>query len=355
MAISLRGLTKRFGTGEGALTALEAIDLDVPDGSIFGIIGSSGAGKSTLVRCVNLLERPTSGTVTVSGIDFTALAEADLREARKKVGMIFQSFNLLTRRTAFDNVALPLELAGWSKEKIGPRVEELLDLVGLAERGEAYPSQLSGGQKQRVAIARALANGPDVLLSDEATSALDPKTTQSILALLRDINERLGLTILLITHEMNVIKEICHNVAVIDEGRIVEQGPVLEVFTNPREAATKDLLGEIIGVDLPDSFGGLDFSRDATEIEGGDLVIQLRFFGNVAAEPIMSGLVRRFDVDINILTAHIDHIRNVPYGTLVVGLSGGESQRREALSYLESLDLKVEVVGHVGKALSAAV
>ncbi|QTX32645.1 methionine ABC transporter ATP-binding protein [Aminithiophilus ramosus] len=353
MAISLRGLTKVYGTGATALKALDAIDLDVPDGSIFGIIGSSGAGKSTLIRCVNLLERPTAGTVIVGGVDFTALAEADLREARKKVGMIFQSFNLLARRTVFGNVALPLELAGWSKEKIGPRVDELLDLVGLADRRNHYPSQLSGGQKQRVGIARALANGPDVLLSDEATSALDPKTTQSILELLRDINERLGLTILLITHEMNVIKAVCHNVAVIDEGRIVEQGPVLDVFTDPRETATRDLLGEIIGVDLPDSFGGLDFSRET--IEGGDVVVQLRFFGNVAAEPVMSDLVRRFDVDVNILTAHIDHIRNVPYGTLVVGLSGDEGQRRAALKHLESLDLKVEVVGHVGKALGAAV
>ncbi|MDD4365292.1 MAG: methionine ABC transporter ATP-binding protein [Synergistales bacterium] len=353
MAISLQGITKIFGQGPTALKALDGIDLEVPEGTIFGIIGSSGAGKSTLVRCVNLLERPTSGKVLVGGVDFTALSEAELRIARKKVGMIFQSFNLLSRRTVFGNVALPLELARWPRERIAPRVEELLDLVGLAERRDAYPSQLSGGQKQRVGIARALANDPEVLLSDEATSALDPGTTQSILELLRDINERLGLTILLITHEMNVIKEICHNVAVIDKGRIVEEGAVLDIFTDPREEATKSLLSEIVGVNLPERFGGLDFSREP--IEEGDLVVQLRFFGDVAAEPVMSDLIRRFDVDVNILTARIDHIRNVPYGTLVVGLSGEEWQRRDALEHLRSLDLTVEVVGRVGKALRTAV
>jgi D-methionine transport system ATP-binding protein len=352
MAISLQGITKIFGQGPRALKALDGIDLEVPEGTIFGIIGSSGAGKSTLVRCVNLLERPTSGTVCVGGVDFTALSEGELREARKKVGMIFQSFNLLSRRTVFGNVALPLELAGWKKEEIAPRVEELLDLVGLTVKRDVYPSQLSGGQKQRVGIARALANHPDVLLSDEATSALDPMTTQSILELLRNINEKLGLTILLITHEMNVIKEICHNVAVIEKGRIVEQGAVLDVFTDPREETTRDLLGEIIGVDLPPTFGGLDFSREP--VAGGDLVIQLRFFGNVAAEPVMSDLVRRFDVDVNILTAHIDHIRNVPYGTLVVGLSGDEGRRQAALEHLRALDLKVEVVGYVRQALCPA-
>ncbi len=215
------------------MKALSNIDLEIPDSSIFGIIGRSGAGKSTLVRCVNLLERPDSGSVSVSGVELTDLGEGELRQARKKIGMIFQNFNLLSGRTVFGNVAFPLDLAGWRREDIASRVDELLDLVGLADKRERYPSQLSGGQKQRVGIARALANRPDVLLSDEATSALDPLTTRSILSLLRDINTRLGLTIVLITHEMNVIREICTDVAVIDKGRIVERGTVLDIFTDP--------------------------------------------------------------------------------------------------------------------------
>lgn len=353
MTISIKGLTKTFGAGEDALKALDTINLEIPDGSIFGIIGQSGAGKSTLVRCINLLERPTSGTISVGGVEFTSLPEADLRQARKKVGMIFQSFNLLTSRTVYGNIALPLELAGWSAGDIALRVKELLDLVGLADRKDHYPSQLSGGQKQRVGIARALANRPDVLLSDEATSALDPRTTQSILELLRDINDRLGLTIVLITHEMHVIKEICHNVAIIEGGRIVEEGPVSQIFTHPRRETTRDLLGEVIGAALPESFAGLEFSSEpAAE---SDWVLRFRFFGNVTATPVMSDLVRKFNVDVNILTAHIDQLRGIPYGTLVVGMSGAEDRRRAALEYLKDLDLEVEVVGYVSSALRHAV
>lgn len=352
MAISLRGLTKVYGTGAGAVKALDGITLEIPDGAIFGIIGQSGAGKSTLIRCVNLLERPSAGTVKVGEVDFTSLSGEALRQARKKVGMIFQSFNLLSRRTVFGNVALPLELAGWPKEDIRCRVAELLALVGLEERRDHYPSQLSGGQKQRVGIARALANNPEVLLSDEATSALDPGTTRSILALLRDINEKLGLTILLITHEMQVVKEICHGVAVLEKGRIVEQGPVFDIFADPKERATRDMLGQDLDAELPESFAGLDFSREP--LPGSDLVLRLRFFGDIAAEPVMCDLIRRFDLDVNILTAHIDHLRNMPYGTLVIGLSGEERQRQAALKALRALDLRVEVVGYVAKALRRA-
>ncbi len=353
MAIYLKGVSKTFGDGDKRLKALDNVNLHIPEGSIFGIIGQSGAGKSTLVRCVNLLEKPGSGTVTVGNVELTALSEKKLREARKKIGMIFQSFNLLSNRTVFRNIAFPLELSGWSSQDIQSRVEELLDLVGLVEKRDQYPAQLSGGQKQRVGIARALANRPDVLLSDEATSALDPMTTKSILSLLRDINEKLGLTIVLITHEMNVVKEICHRVAVIEAGKIVEEGTVLEIFTNPRQRATKELLHDVIGVELPENFAGLHFHTFPDR--GGDPVLQLQFFGGSAGEPIISEIVRRFDVDVNILVARIDHIRNVPYGTMVVQLSGNEHERNTALAFLRALDLKVEVVGYVDAALRSAV
>ncbi|MBL3540154.1 methionine ABC transporter ATP-binding protein [Aminivibrio sp.] len=353
MAILLKGVTKTYGAGEKRLKALSNIDLEIPDGSIFGIIGRSGAGKSTLVRCVNLLERPDCGSVAVSGLELTALDEGELRQARKKIGMIFQNFNLLSCRTVFGNVAFPLELAGWRREDIAGRVDELLDLVGLADKRDRYPSQLSGGQKQRVGIARALANRPDVLLSDEATSALDPLTTRSILSLLRDINSRLGLTIVLITHEMNVIREICTDVAVIDKGSIVERGPVLDIFTDPRAEVTLDMLRDVMGVELPETFAGLDFSPG---IHGsGDPVLQLQFFGDIAADPVISGMIRRFEVDVNILVARIGHIRNVPCGTLVIRLSGDERAKSGALGYLRALDLKVEVIGHVGSGISVAV
>ena len=344
MAIILKGVTKVFGGEKTPLKALNNVDLHIPDGSVFGIIGRSGAGKSTLIRTVNLLERPDGGTVTVGGVELTSLGEEELRETRKKIGMIFQSFNLLSSRTVFGNVAFPLELAGWRKEEITARVTELLDLVALTDKGGAYPSQLSGGQKQRVGIARALANGPEVLLSDEATSALDPLTTQSILSLLRDINNRLGITIVVITHEMNVIREICTDVAVIDEGCIVERGKTLDIFTNPREEATKDMLADVTGVDLPETFAGLDFTPGP--LGAGDPVLQLQFFGDTAAEPVISGMIRRFDVEVNILVARIGHIRNVPYGTLVIQLSGDEEAKSAALGYLRALNLKVEVIGH---------
>lgn len=353
MGILLKGVTKTYGGGEKRLKALSNIDLEIPDSSIFGIIGRSGAGKSTLVRCVNLLERPDSGSVSVSGVELTDLGEGELRQARKKIGMIFQNFNLLSGRTVFGNVAFPLELAGWRREDIAARVDELLDLVGLADKRERYPSQLSGGQKQRVGIARALANRPDVLLSDEATSALDPLTTRSILSLLRDINTRLGLTIVLITHEMNVIREICTDVAVIDKGRIVERGTVLDIFTDPRGEPTLDMLRDVVGVELPETFAGLDFTPGVRGT--GDPLLQLQFFGDIAADPVISEMIRRFDVDVNILGARIGHIRNVPCGTLVIRLSGDEGAKSSALGYLRALDLKVEVIGHVGSGISVAV
>lgn len=349
--IKLCGVNKIYKVADAAtgvkrdFFALKDVSLDVPEGAIYGIIGRSGAGKSTLVRCINLLERPTSGKVMVGDTEMTSLSGDKLRDARRKIGMIFQNFSLLANRTVYKNIAFPLELAKWSKRDIEDRVHEIAALVDMEGRLGHYPSQLSGGQKQRVGIARALANRPNVLLSDEATSALDPQTTTSVLRLMRDINEKLGITIVLITHEMNVIKEICHSVAVIDGGEVVEEGSVLRVFTAPVKNITKDLLTRVIHAELPESFADLKFSQ--TPIKGADLVLQISFFGSVAAQPIVSTIARQFDVDINILVAHIDHIRTTPYGTMILQLSGEDIE--ESLEYMLDQNLKLEVIGYVAR------
>jgi D-methionine transport system ATP-binding protein len=323
--------------------ALRGVSLEIGDGSVFGVIGRSGAGKSTLIRCVNMLEPPTSGKVFIGDTEMTALSGAALRDARRKIGMIFQSFNLLSNRTVFGNIAFPLELAKWKKNEIRERVREIASLVEIEGKLDQYPAQLSGGQKQRVGIARALANRPDVLLSDEATSALDPQTTKSVLELIRGINEKLGLTVILITHEMNVIKEICDSVAVLDAGEVVESGPALRVFTAPAKSVTKELLTHVIRSELPESF---DKSRLSAEpFPGASLALRISFFGNVAAEPIVSGLVRKFDVDVNILAAHIDHIRSTPFGTLIIQLSG--DKKEAALESLRGMEFGAEVIGYV--------
>ena len=357
--LKVRDLCTYFYTEEGIVYALDDVSFDVARGQTLGIVGESGSGKSvTALSIMRLVQSPpgriVSGTVELLGEDILKKSRKEMKQIRGgKIGMIFQNFNLLSGRTVFGNVAFPLELAGWRREDIAARVDELLDLVGLADKRERYPSQLSGGQKQRVGIARALANRPDVLLSDEATSALDPLTTRSILSLLRDINTRLGLTIVLITHEMNVIREICTDVAVIDKGRIVERGTVLDIFTDPRGEPTLDMLRDVVGVELPETFAGLDFTPGVRGT--GDPVLQLQFFGDIAADPVISGMIRRFDVDVNILGARIGHIRNVPCGTLVIRLSGDEGAKSSALGYLRALDLKVEVIGHVGSGISVAV
>ncbi|MDR0764718.1 MAG: ATP-binding cassette domain-containing protein [Synergistaceae bacterium] len=325
--------------------AIRDISLDIGEGSIYGIIGRSGAGKSTLIRCVNMLEPPTAGRVFINGTEMTALSPGALRAARRKIGMIFQSFNLLLNRTVYGNIAFPLELAKWKKSEIRDRVREIASLVGIEGKLDQYPARLSGGQKQRVGIARALANKPDLLLSDEATSALDPQTTKSVLRLIRDINEKLGLTVILITHEMNVIKEICDSVAVLEDGEIVEKGPVQQIFTNPLKKATKELLTHVIRSELPESFTGLGFRRLPSG--DSDLVLQIWFFGDIAAKPVVSDLVRKFDVDVNILVAHIDDIRSVPFGTLIMRLSGEDKEG--ALEYLLGMKLRVEVMGYVGR------
>jgi D-methionine transport system ATP-binding protein len=342
--IEIEGLQKSFAREGAAAMVLQDLSLSVKKGEIFGIIGRSGAGKSTLIRCINMLERPTSGRVIVDGQDITALSGAALRDARRRIGMIFQHFNLLSSRTVFDNVAFPLELTGMSRAQIEREVLPLLDLVGLSEKRGAYPAQLSGGQKQRVAIARALASKPAVLLCDEATSALDPETTQSILALLKDINQKLSLTILLITHEMPVIKAICDKVAVLDRGVVVEQGPVFDIFTAPKAPVTRLMVHDLIDRDLPD---WLAKKMDAFKGGAGNPILRITFSGPHANEPVIADLVRRFDVVLNILQANVDYIQGLPFGIIIVEAVGGQEAIDAAIAHVNSQNLKAEVLGHV--------
>jgi len=330
--------------GQQPVTALEGIDLDVPAGSILGVIGRSGAGKSTLIRLVNGLERATSGRILIEGEDVTGLNEAGWRRQRRQIGMIFQHFNLLSSRTVFDNVALPLEIAGTPRAGITAKVERLLALVGLADKSARYPSELSGGQKQRVGIARALATDPKVLLCDEATSALDPETTRSILALLRQVNRELGITILLITHEIPVIKEICDRVAVIEGGRIVEQGETFSVFTNPQHPTTARFVEAVTGVEVP---AHLEGQIRAEAREGDSLVLRITFTGENATAPVISRLSSVVGVDVNILAGRIDAIAGQPFGSLLVSVPSRAPEGDAVLGALKSLGLKAEVIGHV--------
>ena len=332
--IQIRDLNKTFGTGPTAVHALEAINLSVYPGEIFGIIGLSGAGKSTLVRCMNLLERPTSGSIIVDGKEMTKLRDRELRKARKDISMIFQSFNLLMQRTALDNICFPLELIGTKRADAVKRAQELLDLVGLGNRAGAYPAQLSGGQKQRVAIARALATNPKVLLCDEATSALDPTTTLSILELLKELNQTLGVTVVVITHQMNVIEEICHRVAILDHGVVAEQGTVEEIFSQPQTDIGRQLVypnGVLID-QLPAS-----------------RVIRIAFNGGSSYEPLIASLAIDCGVKVNILGADTRNIEGKAFGTMLLGLPQDPEEATKALHYIEGQpDIAVEEVsGHV--------
>ena len=320
--IELKHIVKDFGTGDSTVHALRDISLTVEDGEIFGIIGLSGAGKSTLVRCINLLERPTSGSVIVDGKDLTAMSDRDLRKARKSISMIFQSFNLLMQRSVIGNVCFPMELAGVGREDARRRAMELLELVELPDKANAYPVQLSGGQKQRVAIARALASDPKVLLCDEATSALDPKTTRSILALLKKLNRELGVTVVVITHEMRVVEQICSRVAILDNGEIQETGLVSEVFANPRSEAGRRLVlpeGEKIHV-LPEN-----------------RLVRLVFNGASATEPIIATLAREQGILLNILSADTRSIGEKTFGNMILGLPEDETEAARALLYLREI------------------
>ncbi|SDG87778.1 methionine ABC transporter ATP-binding protein [Propionivibrio dicarboxylicus] len=335
---SLRTIGKLF---DGGVQALDDINLDIREGEIFGIIGRSGAGKSTLLRTLNLLERPSAGTIEFEGRDLLTLDAAELRQLRRRIGMIFQHFNLLSSRTVAGNIALPLELAGVPESHIATRVDELLDLVGLREQRDRYPNQISGGQKQRVGIARALATEPRVLLCDEATSALDPETTQSILALLADINRRLGLTIVLITHQMQVIKAIAHRVAVLDGGHLAEQGSVGDIFTAPTQEITRTLLREVIGNDIP--AGVRD--RAARLLESGEgRIWRLSFRGESVDRPALTEAAERFGLKINLLHGYIDDIQGMPFGSLVVAAAGADAVLDAAAAFIESQDIRVEEV-----------
>jgi D-methionine transport system ATP-binding protein len=340
--ILLKNVSKTYYSKDGKVEAVKNVNLHVEPGKIVGIIGYSGAGKSTLIRCINLLEKPTSGEVIVSNKDLTKLSPRELRKSREKIGMIFQHFNLMRSRNVFHNVAYPLKGKGLSKDQIKEKVESLLNLVGLSDKVKAYPSQLSGGQKQRVAIARALANDPQVLLCDEATSALDPETTHSILALLKEINEKLGLTIVLITHQMEVVKEICHEVAVMDEGEVVEEGSIVQIFAEPKAQMTKNFVSTIFKYDkIYELLNNNSFIGQLTEEE---IIAKISFVGQNTGQAFISKLSRKFKVDASILFGNIEIIQQIPVGNLIVKLNGGRDGIREAFDYLEQKNVRVEVI-----------
>jgi len=335
--IHIEQLEKHYHVAGREVHALHNIHLNVRKGQIFGIIGRSGAGKSTLLRALNLLERPSSGKVLIEGEDITQFNAEQLHGLRQRIGMVFQHFNLLNAKTIAENIDFPLKLAGtYSKEARQQRVAELLELVGLSDQWHKFPSQLSGGQKQRVGIARALANYPHLLLCDEATSALDPETTQSILRLLSDINQKLGLTIVLITHEMQVIRTICDQVAVIDAGQIVESGDVADVFLHPQHAVTQSLVAENQALDL-------DLLQRIQRHENSQL-LRLTYVGAATHEPILSRIAAQTKADITILQGTISRIKNTPYGQLLVELSGTSDQIDVVLNLLRDLDVRTEII-----------
>jgi D-methionine transport system ATP-binding protein len=332
--IEIKNLTKEYKTKKGIIKAVDNVTLTINKGEIFGIVGYSGAGKSSLLRCINLLEVPTSGQLIVDGVDVTRLKGKDLRQFRLKIGMIFQHFSLISSKTVFENVAFALKAAGKTKGEIEKRVFELLEMVGLSDKAHQYPAQLSGGQKQRVGIARALANEPKVLLCDEATSALDPSTTQSILTLLRDINRKLGITIVLITHEMDVVKEICHRIAVMQEGRIIEEGSVYDVFANPVQPLTQEFIKTVLQFEIPQQ---LLANRKGT-------IVKVQFKGTVAEESVVSDALKKYEVDGNILHGRIEYIQNVPLGIFVMELTGQKAEVEKAIQYITERTAGLEVI-----------
>ncbi|MES2945055.1 MAG: methionine ABC transporter ATP-binding protein [Pseudomonadota bacterium] len=348
--IELKGIFQTYQGQQGPVEALRGVDLHVKAGEVFGVIGRSGAGKSSLVRVINLLNKPTAGQVLVGGRELTALGGDDLRIARRDIGVVFQHFNLLSSRTVYGNVALPLEIAGLPSAEIRARVEPLLDLVGLSALADRYPAQVSGGQKQRVGIARALANRPKVLLSDEATSALDPETTRSILGLLRQINKEFGLTIVLITHQMQVIKQVADRVAVIDAGQIVESGAVIDVFTRPQHDTTRSLIAEIVPQELPDSvLARIRKLMGAEQTQAGHQgqLLRLAFAGDESDRPLLSDVIRRFGIDLSIVHGQVDEIQGKPFGTLAVFARGAREQLNAAVAHLRGAGVFVdEVASH---------
>ncbi|UII55448.1 methionine ABC transporter ATP-binding protein [Cytobacillus spongiae] len=339
--ISIQNVKKIYSSKNGQVVAVDDVNLQIKEGEIFGVIGYSGAGKSTLIRMLNGLELPSEGTVTVAGNEVSKVKGEKLRKARHEISMIFQHFNLLWSRTVRENIAFPLEIAGVASNERRTRVDELIKLVGLEGREDAYPSQLSGGQKQRVGIARALANNPKVLLCDEATSALDPQTTDSILELLVDINARLGLTIVLITHEMHVIRKICHQVAVMESGQIVEMGPVLDVFKHPKQSITKRFVQQVTEPEETK-----ETIEHLLEQYPQGKVVQLTFVGEAAEQPLITNLIRKHDVSVNILQGKISQTQNGSYGTLFIHIDGELNEVTRAMEFLHSQQVGVEVISN---------
>jgi len=342
--ITFSNISKKYITPHGSIPALVDINLSVPKGKIYGIIGKSGAGKSTLIRCANLLERPTSGNIIVDDEDLTTLPPTQLRQARRKIGMIFQHFNLLSSCNVYDNIALPLTLSKTTSTAIKKIIMPLLELVGLTDKEHNFPAQLSGGQKQRVAIARALASNPKVLLSDEATSALDPETTETILQLLKNIRDTFNVTILLITHEMSVIKTCCDFVGILHEGKLLEENDVGEFFAYPKTAVAKNFVTASFSTKLP-----LNITQHLQNVSNVDThpIMRFYFMGDAATQPIISQLINQFRLRINILQGNIEYIKNHAVGTLVIALSGNANDLQNALNYLTSLNIHTEIIGHV--------
>ena len=340
--IEFTHVSKDFGSGEKMVRAVRDVSLTIQDGEIFGIIGFSGAGKSTLVRCINLLERPTNGTVVVDGKEMTALSPKELRLARWKIGMIFQHFNLMPSRTVFGNVAYPLQGQGLSKQAIQNKVRKLLKLVDIADKETAYPSQLSGGQKQRVAIARALANDPKVFLCDEATSALDPQTTKAILTLLKDLNQKLNLTIVMITHEMAVVKEICDHVAIMEHGQVVEQGEVFSLFADPKQPITQNFIRTTSNLQKIEEL--IAEGSPVVQLQPGEVIVRLSYIQKNVSEPLISTLSQRFQISLNIIFADIEIVQDAPIGGTVAILSGEREQITKAMEYLIEKNVGVEVL-----------
>jgi len=340
--IRLVNISKTFSTGENNVEAVKDVNLHITPGEIYGIIGFSGAGKSTLVRCINLLERPTKGSVIVDGKDITRISEKELRQSRKKIGMIFQHFNLMKSRNVYQNIAYPLKGRGMTKQQIRDKVTSLLKLVDLSDKETAYPSQLSGGQKQRVAIARALATDPKVLLCDEATSALDPQTTLSILKLLKEVNAKLGITIVIITHEMSVIKEICSRVAVMERGVIAEAGDVYSIFSSPKQEVTKGFIETTSSLQKIHEL--VAEKSPIVSLKPGEKLLKLKYLEKSASEALISVVSRRFNIDANIIFGNIEVIQNASLGSLVVIASGKEEDMQAAVQYLLDKNVEVEVI-----------
>lgn len=337
--IQFEGVTKVYNSGGNEVRALNGIDLHVKQGEICGVIGFSGAGKSTLIRTVNLLERPSSGKIIVDNLDLTALSQKEVRQVKRKIGMVFQHFNLLNSKTVFANVAMPLLLAKASQKEIKQRVTELLSFVGLEDKANQYPDQLSGGQKQRVGIARALATQPSILLCDEATSALDPQTTGSILKLLKKINQEYNITILMITHEMSVIREVCDRVAVIEGGKIIESGSVFDVFSNPQTKTASNFVSSVLNDSIPESVLKLVQEENAQ-----GQIFKINFVGKSSGQPLLSQIAKRFDLDINVLFGNITELQGIPFGHLIVELQGAKSEIKRALLVMNQENVTVKEV-----------